>query len=398
MQTPGNTALELQQAILDHFKILEEDGAVCLRARSDTATSRTAATITVEEKCPVHGAIVDDLHNNLNLPSQASPHEISAAELEEEEDQNNAPESSEHSFSDESAYDLFEYHHSQADDYSMSDPYDSHSATDNYPMLDPYDSSAAGEYLMSDPYNSNNGYGSGEESKDLSRKFPILSIPIAPSRNSKSTMGPEEQRPKKGKDDYYCNSLSFPAASSLSTFPPPPKADPKGMRKQRQADFSKSISAQWKALPPEEWAKWEKLAHKKKHKYEALHLVYVYWPMRGRRKSSALAFGSAFATIPTAPVLTATSFASTPAVPASPSHLTWTSLEFVVPAHHTSAGNFTPQLALFAPHHTKPAKSAFSPGHGEIVMLARPDHAFLSPDPGLLRSSSDAMSWWQSHV
>ncbi|KAF7374428.1 WD40 containing domain protein [Mycena sanguinolenta] len=45
VQTQGLTASELQQAIFDHFEIMEED--VFLRAKSDPTTARNAATATV---------------------------------------------------------------------------------------------------------------------------------------------------------------------------------------------------------------------------------------------------------------------------------------------------------------------------------------------------------------
>ncbi|KAF7374426.1 Pleiotropic drug resistance ABC transporter protein [Mycena sanguinolenta] len=46
MRMLGQTASELQQAIFDRFDILEEDGAVFLRAKPNPTTTRNAATIT----------------------------------------------------------------------------------------------------------------------------------------------------------------------------------------------------------------------------------------------------------------------------------------------------------------------------------------------------------------
>ncbi|KAJ7753329.1 hypothetical protein DFH07DRAFT_692609, partial [Mycena maculata] len=48
--------------------------------------------------------------------------------------------------------------------------------------------------------------------------------------------------------------------------------------KLRQADLSKTISQQWKALSPEERSYWEALAKEKKREHEMLHPNYVYRP------------------------------------------------------------------------------------------------------------------------
>ncbi|KAJ7136948.1 hypothetical protein C8R44DRAFT_530013, partial [Mycena epipterygia] len=57
-----------------------------------------------------------------------------------------------------------------------------------------------------------------------------------------------------------------------------------GAKKQRQADLSKTISQQWKALAPAERAKWEALAKEKKREHETLHPNYVYRPQRSSAK------------------------------------------------------------------------------------------------------------------
>ncbi|KAF7374453.1 WD40-containing domain protein [Mycena sanguinolenta] len=53
VQTSRQTASELQRAIFDHSEILDEDGAAFLRAKSDPATSRDAATMTGEKLRPI---------------------------------------------------------------------------------------------------------------------------------------------------------------------------------------------------------------------------------------------------------------------------------------------------------------------------------------------------------
>ncbi|EJF58387.1 high mobility group box domain-containing protein, partial [Dichomitus squalens] len=50
------------------------------------------------------------------------------------------------------------------------------------------------------------------------------------------------------------------------------------VKKQRQADLSKTISQQWKSLPPEERQYWEDLAKEKKKEHEAMYPNYVYRP------------------------------------------------------------------------------------------------------------------------
>ncbi|KAF9496457.1 hypothetical protein BDN71DRAFT_1367629, partial [Pleurotus eryngii] len=47
---------------------------------------------------------------------------------------------------------------------------------------------------------------------------------------------------------------------------------------QRQADLSKTISQQWKALAPEERMYWEELAKEKKREHERMYPGYVYRP------------------------------------------------------------------------------------------------------------------------
>lgn len=55
-------------------------------------------------------------------------------------------------------------------------------------------------------------------------------------------------------------------------------------KRQRQADLSKLISQQWKALPAEDRLHWEELAKEKKKEHEKMYPDYVYRPQRSKRK------------------------------------------------------------------------------------------------------------------
>ncbi|KIJ11704.1 hypothetical protein PAXINDRAFT_137714 [Paxillus involutus ATCC 200175] len=118
-------------------------------------------------------------------------------------------------------------------------------------------------------------------------------FPASPStshkRRKSSICSDIERRPKKGDDDYIkrpenafilfrrkcCEerqALQEEAAVAVSTDGP--------TKKQRQADLSKTISQQWKALSPEERLYWEELAKEKKKEHEHMYPNYVYRPQR----------------------------------------------------------------------------------------------------------------------
>ncbi|KAJ6550413.1 hypothetical protein DFH09DRAFT_1086678 [Mycena vulgaris] len=115
------------------------------------------------------------------------------------------------------------------------------------------------------------------------------------STSGSAAGGPEERRPKKGDEDYvkrpenafilFRRKCCEDRALGLSS---PPLLPPK----QRQADLSKTISQQWKALAPEERAHWEALAKEKKREHEALHPDYVYRPQRAANKNRSAAAAS----------------------------------------------------------------------------------------------------------
>ncbi|KAF7366302.1 Repressor ROX1 [Mycena sanguinolenta] len=253
--------------------------------------------------------------------------------------------------------------------------------------------------------------------------LPLLA-PTSPARKnskSKSTPATEERRPKKGEDDYvkrpenafilfrrqYCKPGSDASSSSSSPFFSDADSGVKleessggkggKGKKQRQADLSKTISAQWKALPPEERAKWEELAREKKREHEALHPGYVYRPQRGGRKNSAVAHpASASTSAPTAPPPAPAQ--TTPASPSTPVESTRrkrappAQIEFVVATPRQQHGRSTsapahPHQQVHVPNvlagWTDPAESS--------SFSASSDQAFCSPsgsDPSWASPSS----------
>ncbi|KAI0628677.1 hypothetical protein C8Q77DRAFT_1162076 [Trametes polyzona] len=127
----------------------------------------------------------------------------------------------------------------------------------------------------------------------------VYSSPSAPAssqgsshrrrRSTASDIG--ERRPKKGDDDYIkrpenafilfrraaCGELQAARGTEGASGP---------VKKERQADLSKTISQQWKSLTPEERQKWEDLAKEKKKEHEAMYPNYVYRPQRNKGKKN----------------------------------------------------------------------------------------------------------------
>ena len=101
-----------------------------------------------------------------------------------------------------------------------------------------------------------------------------------------------ERRPKKGDDDYIkrpenafilfrrkkCEERQAAQEEDDGSSGP--------VKKQRQADLSKTISQQWKSLPAEERQYWEDLAKEKKKEHEAMYPNYVYRPQRNKDKKT----------------------------------------------------------------------------------------------------------------
>lgn len=117
-------------------------------------------------------------------------------------------------------------------------------------------------------------------------------FPASPSsshkRRKSSICSDIERRPKKGDDDYIkrpenafilfrrkCCEDRQAALEEAAALDGPTK-------KQRQADLSKTISQQWKALSPEERLYWEQLAKEKKKEHEQMYPNYVYRPQRSK--------------------------------------------------------------------------------------------------------------------
>ncbi|KAJ7199664.1 high mobility group box domain-containing protein [Mycena pura] len=125
---------------------------------------------------------------------------------------------------------------------------------------------------------------------------PSPSFQPAPVPNSAAVAGPEERRVKRGDDGYvprppnafmlfrswYCKNRAVNAHG----------------RKDRRVDLNTTIPDQWKALSPEERAKWEALAKKTKKEHEMLHPNYKYRPHR-RNAKSRVSSSSPDATQPT---------------------------------------------------------------------------------------------------
>ncbi|KAJ7111657.1 hypothetical protein C8R43DRAFT_903799 [Mycena crocata] len=170
------------------------------------------------------------------------------------------------------------------------------------------------------------------------------SPPSAAARRKSSSTGPEERRPKKGDDDYVkrpenafilfrrkcCEDRASSSSSDLSS-PGSPSSPAVPKKKERQADLSKTISQQWKALPPAERAHWEELAKAKKREHEALHPGYVYRPQRTRTKNRASTSTTDANTESSEASSSSQPERRTPTVPPAPPR----QVEFVVPAPRT---------------------------------------------------------------
>lgn len=108
-------------------------------------------------------------------------------------------------------------------------------------------------------------------------------------RRRRSTVSDNERRPKKGDEDYIkrpenafilfrrkcCEDRNQTLEDTGEDMAP--------VKKQRQADLSKTISQQWKSLPAEDRSYWEDLAEEKKKEHEQLYPKYVYRPQRVKK-------------------------------------------------------------------------------------------------------------------
>jgi hypothetical protein len=116
-------------------------------------------------------------------------------------------------------------------------------------------------------------------------------FPASPSsshkRRKSSICSDIDRRPKKGDEDYIkrpenafilfrrkcCEDRQAAQEEAAACIDGTAK-------KQRQADLSKTISQQWKALSAEERVYWEELAKEKKKEHEQMYPNYVYRPQR----------------------------------------------------------------------------------------------------------------------
>ncbi|KAF7329203.1 Repressor ROX1 [Mycena kentingensis (nom. inval.)] len=192
-----------------------------------------------------------------------------------------------------------------------------------------------------------------------------------PRRRRNPPLDPNERRPKKGDDDYVkrpenafilfrrhtCATGTTSAPASLADVPA--SSVVAGGKKTRQADLSKTISAQWRALPAEERAKWEALAREKKREHAEKHPGYVYRPQRKGSATTAAA-GATFVNTgidehPTSPVAKRRK-ASAPAVspiseapPPSIPTPTAPPVEFVLPAPRPRSQSHNPTTTTRTP-------------------------------------------------
>lgn len=124
--------------------------------------------------------------------------------------------------------------------------------------------------------------------------------PTKTHRRRRSTASDiNERRPKKGDEDYvkrpenafilFRRKCCEDRNSALGAGEAGEGGDKASTptKKQRQADLSKAISREWKALTAEERQYWEELAKEKKKEHEQLHPNYVYRPQRVKGKKAA---------------------------------------------------------------------------------------------------------------
>ena len=106
-------------------------------------------------------------------------------------------------------------------------------------------------------------------------------------------IGLPERRPKRGDEDYIkrpenafilfrrdcCQKRNAEEAVAAANGTEDPN-----VRRQRQADLSKTISQQWRSLSSEERKYWDDLAKQRKKEHEEMYPWYVYQPTRSKDK------------------------------------------------------------------------------------------------------------------
>ncbi|KAK2467964.1 hypothetical protein APHAL10511_000259 [Amanita phalloides] len=109
-------------------------------------------------------------------------------------------------------------------------------------------------------------------------------------KRRKSSSSDVERRPRKGDEDYIKrpeNAFILFRRKCCEDRQQEEGASDAPMKKQRQADLSKTISQQWKSLSPEERQYWEHLAKEKKKEHEQMYPNYVYRPQRSKDKAKS---------------------------------------------------------------------------------------------------------------
>ena len=132
----------------------------------------------------------------------------------------------------------------------------------------------------------------GSETSSLNSSPSVVSSQASHKRRRSVAAGDNERRPKKGDEDYIkrpenafilfrrkcCEERQIAMDELSSTTDDGSVNAP--VKKQRQADLSKTISQQWKGLSQDERAYWEELAKEKKKEHEQMYPNYVYRPQR----------------------------------------------------------------------------------------------------------------------
>lgn len=117
---------------------------------------------------------------------------------------------------------------------------------------------------------------------------PVQSSQVQQHKRRKSSSSDVERRPKKGDDDYVKrpeNAFILFRRKCCEDRLQEETASDAPVKKQRQADLSKTISQQWKGLSSEERQYWEHLAKEKKKEHEHMYPNYVYRPQRIKEKA-----------------------------------------------------------------------------------------------------------------
>lgn len=124
----------------------------------------------------------------------------------------------------------------------------------------------------------------------LRSSSPIQSSQLQQHKRRKSSSSDVERRPKKGDEDYIKrpeNAFILFRRKCCEDRLQEEGASDAPVKKQRQADLSKTISQQWKSLSPEERQYWEQLAKEKKKEHEQMYPNYVYRPQRSKDKAKS---------------------------------------------------------------------------------------------------------------